>query len=552
MPELSLSTPPAALARCMAALLCVGLGACTSGKRHAGRTIVERRVPAAMTKVRAAPSRPLPPGPELAELRRAAADPVHADTAARRVEHMVRHPAVSNAAWHSGRRPAVAENAALGQFVRVASWNIEKSFRFREAAEALASEAAFRRLLKPEVAADPERLAEALRQRERLVSADVLLLQEMDRGMPRSGHDDTAAVIARALGMNHSYALQQIEVDPVTLGMEPGAEPPDPRRYVGGFGLAVLSRWPITGVEAFALREQPYDWYHGEQLRPDFVERLRRFGARLVLGTRIEREMKLGGRILFRTDVHIPGLPGNRLSVVHNHLEIKTTTAGRERQLREILNHVRRLPGAVVMAGDHNSAASDVSPTSLSRLVGRTVKDPEAWLAVAARTVAAAPDVASLVRTALNAAKNLHNPLAFHLPVVLPNRNRGLFRMIEDFRFDDGGRFDARGDAERSINGARGRFANANERYWKGLSPTFRVPRPLGPLGRTRLDWIFVKQPPEWQGTWRFAPHYGETLEQFDVALASPLSDHRPIVADLPLHEPPVAAARQDAGAPSR
>ncbi len=395
-------------------------------------------------------------------------------------------------------------------------------------------------------------MAEALRQRERLVSADILLLQEMDRGLPRSDYTDAAAGIAKVLGMNHAYALQQVEVDPATLGMEPGSTPPDPRRYRGEFGLAVLSRWPIIGAEAFPLREQPHDWYRDERLPPEPVERLRRLAARLLFRSRIEREMKLGGRIFFRIDLHVPGLPGDRLSVVHNHLEIKTTTSGRERQLREILGHVRHLPGAVVMAGDHNSALSDVSPTSLSRLVGRTVRDPEAWLSVAARTVAAAPDVASLARTALNSAKNLHNPLALHIPVIFPNRTRRLFSMIEDFQFDDGGRFDARGDAARSINGARGRFANANEHYWKGLRPTFRVPRPIGPIGKTRLDWIFVKQPPEWQGTWRFAPHFGETLEQFDLALAEPLSDHRPIVADLPLGDPPPAERRQGDSAPSR
>jgi hypothetical protein len=317
-----------------------------------------------------------------------------------------------------------------------------------------------------------------------------------------------------------------------------GGPSPDPKRYKGQFGIAVLSRHPILSAEAFQLKTQPYDWHSDEQKPITAIEKARRFGAKVLVHSQFQRELKYGGRIFYRVDLGIPGLPHNRLSIIHNHLEIKTTTLGREAQLKEILEYIRPIPHAVVMAGDHNSAQTDVSATSVSRVARRASKDPQFWVDTAANAWSVIPDGISLARSIVNNIKNLHNPLAAHIPLIFPNQTRRLFKTIEKYRFDDGGRFDNRGDRSRSINGSSALFANSNERYWKGLAPTFHVPRPIGPFGRTRLDWIFVKQPTEWQDSYRLAPHFGETLEMLDKGLLSPLSDHVPIVADLPLLEP--------------
>src|SRR5690606_17547505 len=99
-------------------------------------------------------------------------------------------------------------------------------------------------------------------------------------------------------------------------------------------------------------------------------------------------------------------------------------------------------------------------------------------------------------RVILNTAKNFHSPLAMHVPVIFPNKTRGLFSGVEKFRFTDGGKFDFRGDKERSINRSSAKLANSNEKAIKGQTPTFRVQRPIGPIGRSRLDWMFVKVPP--------------------------------------------------------
>lgn len=530
------------------ALLSISLGStllagCTASKKNAPFTVIDHRSKLTAPVPLTLPSRQTPRGPTFEELKKLALDPVPEPRTQKKLDTLFSTPSINNSAWRSGQRPSVSSNAHLGDFLRIASWNIEKSIHAKEAAEALKSEAAYLRHLKPSVLSNPDRLKEALRQRERLITADVLLVQEMDIGLPRSGYLDATREIATALGMNYSYAPQQLEIDPVTLGLEPGASGADKSRYKGLFGIAVLSRYPIVAASAFQLKSQPYDWYHGELIPPDSVEKLRRLGAKLLFKSHIEREMKIGGRIFFRVDLHVPGLPGDKLSIIHNHLEIKTNPRGREEQLKEILSHVRDIPHTVVMAGDHNSALADISPTSLIKLTKRTVRDSQTWVNLVTNLIGTNSGV-GIVRSTLNATRNLHNPLAFNIPVILPNRARNLFRLIEEYEFEDGGRFDPRGDKERSINGSDSKFGNSNESYFMGLRPTFRVPRPIGPVGRTRLDWIFVKQPAGLKGRYQLAPHYGETLETFDTAFASSLSDHRPIVADLPLKEPSIRVSK--------
>lgn len=439
----------------------------------------------------------------------------------------------------------------MGEFVRVATWNIEKSIHAHEAARALKSASAFEALIDPRVAPPgSKRRAELLRERERLVTADVILLQEMDIGIGRSGYRDAAREIAQALGMNYVYAPQQLEIDPVLLGLESipdgrggkVSHQPDPRRYKGVFGIAVLSRYPVRSAKCFQLKAQPYDWYEGEKSDTGLIEDSRRFAAEVLFENKIVREMKVGGRIFFRVDLAVPGLPGSTLTVIHNHLEIKARPRDREAQLLEILSHIQDIPHTVVMAGDHNTSKADISPTSARRVLARTSTSSQTWLSVGMNVLMAVPVVANTGRLLINNVKNLHNPLALDIPILLPNKSRRLFNRIEDFRFADGGQFDFRGDRDRSINRSSAKLANSNEKAFFGRTPTFSVKRPIGPIGRGRLDWIFVKAPPsalpDGRKSYRLSPHFGEALSTFGQALHPALSDHIPCAVDIPLQEP--------------
>lgn len=469
-----------------------------------------------------------------------------------KLERFFTQPIVSNEAYYKGKRPRNQRSEKLGEVLRVATWNIEKSLSIREVAQALTSETAYQKMLNSKkIKPRSKAFEEAMRQRERLATADVIFLQEMDIGISRSDYLDAARYLSQQLEMNYAYAPQALEVDPVLLGTEdfPTFEryiKPDTKRYKGVFGSAVLSKFPILKAEVQPLQHQAYDWYHQELHIADFVEKTRRLGSVIVFENIISRELKIGGRHYFRVDIAVPKAPHQRVSLINNHLEIKTLPKDREKQMLEILAKIQDIPHPVIMAGDHNSAPNDLSATSLHKVLIRTVDDPTRFL----RTVS---DISGLAtgtvipfyreRGLINGLKNFQNPLARHVPIIFPNPVRGLFKQVEKHRFSDGSTFDFRGDPERSINGMRGTLSNSNEKQLHGHQTTFYLKRPIGPIGRYKLDWFFIKSgelkhSKKKNQPFRFAPHYGETLETFNTSVVNPFSDHHPMVVDLPYEEP--------------
>ena len=474
--------------------------------------------------------------------------------AADKAQKLFRTPFVDNGEYERKGLPSPTQHPELGPAIRVTSWNIEKSIYVKEVAEGLRSESRFREHLKEEVNKNRRVLEDTLRQRNDLAHSDILLLQEMDIGHPRSDYLFAADYLAKALGMNYAYAPQQLEIDPVYLGQEDvdfgnkalideayRVEVSDQHKYHGVFGVAVLSRYPIKKVQAFQLKTQTYDWYEGEIERPDFVENGRRWGARFFFEVEPVREVKYGGRGFTRVDLHVPNVPHETVSVINVHLEIKSTPEKRTMQIREILQYIKGISNPVILAGDFNSAATDVSSTSLYRFTQSKLSDPTTlfsfglWLANITGV--------NQVRGLLNATKNYQDPLAWDVPVLFTNKTKDLFNEIERFRFDDGGAFDFRGDAQRSVRGIEGVLSNSNQHSrFKGYTQTFKLPRPIGPLGRERLDWVFVKSflthPQDSDGTYRLAPHYGETLSLINESVTQPYSDHHPITTILPLKDP--------------
>jgi hypothetical protein len=72
---------------------------------------------------------------------------------------------------------------------------------------------------------------------------------------------------------------------------------------------------------------------------------------------------------------------------------------------------------------------------------------------------------------------------------------------------------------------------------------TYRVNRPIKFVGKSKLDWIFVKpanltKPDDRSGSYRFAPHFGRTLTAVNETIEDRISDHRPLLVDLPIIEP--------------
>ncbi len=103
-------------------------------------------------------------------------------------------------------------------------------------------------------ATDPDRLAHATAS----LDADVLALQEVDRGQPRSGLVDQAAVVAQAVGAVESRYVPLVSGTPGEPGWLPirdGVVAPagDGRTY----GIALVSRLPVEAWHVLPLGRPP-------------------------------------------------------------------------------------------------------------------------------------------------------------------------------------------------------------------------------------------------------------------------------------------------------
>lgn len=476
-----------------------------------------------------------------------------------KVQRILNTPIISNEAYFKGAKPHRPLDARMGPFLRVVQWNIEKSMKLPQAIAAFTHPKAFEELMDTQriIPGSPEHM-EIMQQRERLQNADLIILQEMDIGMKRSEYRNAAKELAEALHMNYAYGTEQLEIDPINLGLEKfvddkGVEDKklqelfavDPQKYKGMFGSAVLSRYPITAVKFFQLRNQVYDWYHGEQVPLSVLEKARRRGANAVFLEKVLREIKIGGRVFLQVDLYVPELPEKKLSVVNVHLEIKCKPKAREIQMAETLSHIIEIHNPVIVAGDFNSAPTDLSPTSVRREIRNVTTDPTFWFTQAVRIMNPAGIFLGPIHFISNQTANFQNPTGRHIPLIYPNRVKGLFKLIENYKFYDSYRFDFRGNHDRSINGKSGLLANSNQRDRLGYKMTFTTDRTVARvLGKYRLDWVFVKSylqdPKDPSGPYRFAPHFAETLEEMNDSLKERISDHHPNVVDLPFNEPKI------------
>lgn len=191
--------------------------------------------------------------------------------------------------------------------LRAVAWNIERGKRWRDAAELLATHPL-------------------------LAGSDLILLNEVDIGMARSGNVDVPALIARRLGMDHVYCNYEL----VLCGGDAFERQPGTTNTLGLHGAALLSRLPIVRAGAIGI--------------PEFQDK---FEA---------DEKRLGGKRALLCEVDTGTGP---LCVVLPHLDPFAPPSHRGAQMRRILHWVDRFAsGPVLLGGDLNTNTYDLG-TSL-------------------------------------------------------------------------------------------------------------------------------------------------------------------------------------------
>lgn len=123
---------------------------------------------------------------------------------------------------------------------------------------------------------EPQRVAEVIHK----LDADVLLLQEVDDGVPRSNHDAQAEVLGDLLGMKHRSWFPNVDV-----------------RGGGKYGNAILSRYPLiesTNIDLSIRFKKKRSALHGViRVRHDDIDRtVHVFNMHLGLA-RFERRIQL-------------------------------------------------------------------------------------------------------------------------------------------------------------------------------------------------------------------------------------------------------------------
>jgi endonuclease/exonuclease/phosphatase family metal-dependent hydrolase len=485
------------------------------------------------------------------------------DALQNKLHRLLTTPFVSNSATARGVKPLVPKTPKLGEFLRVVEWNIERGLEYDAIKSAFTDPARFAKLI--DLTAYPRGSSKRKLIREQIAlmkEADVIVLNEVDWGMKRTDYRNVAADLASALGMNYAYGVEFVEVDPIALGLEKFEELSekdaaglareirvDQKLYRGLHGTAILSRFSLENVRLQPFEHQPHDWYKEELEGVKPLEEGKRKAGELVFQEKVRREVRRGGRMMLTAEIADARIPDGRMVVVATHLEDKTKPEGRRKQLEELLGRIQSMEAPVVVAGDMNTSTHDTTPTSVERELKKRLGSKSFWLRQGLGILTGIK-LPRLLLTGLNTYRTQADPTVRNIPLVASNPEAEFFERLKDFRFADGSAFDFRGERERSIGGKDDPLANSNQRGDKGFITTYEVERTVAFVGRFKLDWIFVKppsltEPYDEEQPHRFAPHFGRTLKSLNDSMKDRISDHAPIMVDLPLAEPPVTKTRE-------
>jgi endonuclease/exonuclease/phosphatase family metal-dependent hydrolase len=438
-----------------------------------------------------------------------------------------------------------------GKFIRVASWNIERGLEFEAVKAAFTRDQRFFQRLPTAQRSSRFDLPTILKQSDELRRADVVVLNEVDWGLRRTDYRNVGRELATAMQMNYAYAVEFVEVDPLTLGTETLDDEADAdkaemleniavdrTRTLGLHGTAILSRYPLRNVRIVRFVNQAHDWYADEKKGISVLEKGKQKTAEAIFSEKIRREVRRGGRMMLLADIEDPGIPGGVATVVATHLEAKAKPGERVKQLQELLAAVKGINHPVILAGDMNTSGSDSTPTSFQREFKKRMGSKSFWVTKGIKYATGVGLVYDVTLGLVKFWRTRSDPTVKNVKFVSENPEEKFFTTLKDFRFDDGGAFDFRGARQYSIGAHNNTLSDSNERASKGFVSTLELKSKIDI--ELKLDWIFVKpadltDPDDTKQPFRFAPQFGRTLKALNYSLKDRISDHSPILVDLPL-----------------
>ena len=302
------------------------------------------------------------------------------------------------------------------------------------------------------------------------------MLNEVDWGVNRTLFRNVADELASALNMNYAYGVEFVEVDPFTMGLDQQVvareveeaynEPhddraamlahvkeimkPDPERYTGMHGTAILSRYRLDNVRLMPFLVQGHDWYKDEKKRSVAVKAEGKVSVALFKEQLI-RQVRRGGRMMLMADMVDPDLPSGRVTVVATHLEDVTSPENRQKQLQEMLDKIDQMDHPVIIAGDMNTSTHDGVPISVTRAMKQRFGSGKWWAEEGATSAIKYTTpfgwAYDLTLGLVGFARKVDDPTRASIPLMGDNPEAKFFSTLEKFRFDDGSAFDFRGDS---------------------------------------------------------------------------------------------------------
>jgi len=266
-----------------------------------------------------------------------------------KVNFILNNPIVDNSI-SCNTKIKLQKSPIIGEFVRVADWNIERGFKIDEIKNIFTNSNSLSLKLKTK---DKVQIKKVRDEIEGLRHSNIIVLNEVDSGMPRTQYKKVAEELGNALGYNYAYAPEFLEVDPVHMGVQDYKWSEerslvkegvmqnlevDKLKYRGLHGTAILSQFPLKNVRILRL-PLSYDWYNGEKKKISELEDIKRNAAGKFVKVDMLREIRVGSRMALIADINVPGLD-TPITIVAVHLENKTTPNKRKEQMQYDDNQV--------------------------------------------------------------------------------------------------------------------------------------------------------------------------------------------------------------------